>query len=98
MGSKTKAARAPRRAEVPDFISKSEMAEKLRCSVDAITDWVRDGHYPPPSLCPGPGRQISLWRLDHFLAYLESGEWPDEAFGWRDKARSGRRRRGATRS
>lgn len=66
---------------MPQFISKGEMAGVLRCSVDVITEWVASGHFPPPALYPGPGRQISLWRLEHFLEFTETGEWPAESRG-----------------
>lgn len=69
--------RRPR--DLPQFISKTEMADVLRCSHTAISEWVASGHFPPPALYPGPERRISLWRLEHFLAFTETGEWPEGA-------------------
>jgi hypothetical protein len=63
------------RPTLPQYISKTEMADILRCTPQAITDWVSDGIFPSAALEPGKGR-VSLWLLDDFLEFTRTGRWP----------------------
>jgi hypothetical protein len=63
----------------PDFITKLELARHLCCSTTAIDDWIEHGTIPYPR--SRPGQRHPVWLRRHYKAYVETGEWPREAFG-----------------
>lgn len=75
----------------PDFISKAELARHLCCHVQTITGWISDGTIPPPHSAPGLSHPI--WLRRHYRAFVETGQWPDEAWPSRRKKRSADRSR-----
>jgi hypothetical protein len=62
----------------PDFISKAELMEHLRCDWKTIDRWIADGQFPPPH--SRPGKKHPLWLRSHYRTFVETGEWPEEAF------------------
>ena len=72
--------------DLPRFVTKTEIAETLRCSLSVLGEWMAREEFPPPWL--RPGQNVSLWRLDHFRVYCETGAWPAEAWARRTPIQS----------
>ena len=70
--------RAKYKAMEPDFINKTELAHHLQCDSSTIDTWIVDGTIPPPHARPGVNHPI--WRRSHYKVFLETGEWPREAY------------------
>ena len=75
---KTKAKGKADAKKSPLFITKTELAAHLGCHIESIERWVAAGTIPPPHSRPGVGHTI--WLRRHFDAYVESGEWPRDAY------------------
>ena len=63
------------RAPVSDFLTAAELADRLKAADTKTLDaWIAAGKLPPPWLWAGPRKR--LWRTDHYIALLKTGEWP----------------------
>jgi hypothetical protein len=80
--------KAPRKRRVreaagPTFITKVQMAREMGLKEPRTIDaWVAAGTWPPAH--SRPSERVALWRRFHWLAYVETGRWPAEAFPRRD--------------
>jgi hypothetical protein len=77
--------RGPRRRVEPIFITKSEIAQMMSVAdTKTIDSWIANGSFPPPH--SRPGVRHAVWLRKHWQAYVDTGEWPKEAFpkwrGW----------------
>jgi hypothetical protein len=63
---------------VPIFITKTELAKHLGCHITSIDRWIVDGTIPPPHSRPGHGHAV--WLRRHFNAYVDTSEWPKDAY------------------
>lgn len=82
MGEKKprKAARHQLKANDPDFIGKFELARHLGVKPQTIDKWIMTTQsFPPPH--SKPGLRYAIWLRRHYVAYRETGRWPQEAYG-----------------
>jgi hypothetical protein len=80
----SKKKRGPRKKIVePLFITKTEIAAHMGIgNIGTIDAWIAEGTFPPPH--GRPGRRFAIWLRKHWDAYVETGEWPREAWPkWR---------------
>jgi predicted DNA-binding transcriptional regulator AlpA len=87
----SKKKRGPGKRVEPVFVTKSQCAQMMGVGNTATIDaWIAEGTFPPPH--SRPGRRFAIWLRKHGEAYVETGEWPREAWPkWHDR---GPRRRG----
>jgi hypothetical protein len=70
---------SPRRPEARLFITKSEIGRALGVKdLRTIDAWIASGTFPPPH--SRPGERFAVWLRKHWLVYVETGRWPEEAF------------------
>lgn len=60
------------------FLTKGELAAHFGCHMHSIDRWIVKGRIPPPHSRPGPGHAV--WLRRHFMEYVETGEWPRDAY------------------
>lgn len=79
MGEPIKRGRHQIKKGDPDFIWKFELARHLGVTPPTIDSWIyKYKTIPPPH--SQPGLRHAVWLRRHYVAYRETGEWPQEAF------------------
>jgi hypothetical protein len=75
----SKKPRGPGKHVEPVFVTKSQIAQMMGVGdTKTIDSWIASGSFPPPHSRPGP--RHAVWLRKHWLAYVENGEWPKEAW------------------
>lgn len=60
------------------FVTSADLAHHMKCSRVTLKRWIADGVVPRPHSCPG--ERHSLWKREHWEAFVASGRWPDAAW------------------
>jgi hypothetical protein len=68
----------PRGTGSPTFMNKSEIANELSVTTEAIDKWIAAGTFPPPH--SRPGKHTSLWLRSHYQHFVKHREWPRAAY------------------
>lgn len=71
--------RGPRKRVEPLFITKTEIAQHMGLGdLGTLDTWIVNRTFPPPH--SQPGERYAVWLRKHWLRYVETGEWPGEAW------------------
>jgi predicted DNA-binding transcriptional regulator AlpA len=75
----SKKPRGPSKKAEPVFVTKAQIAQMMGVgNTKTIDSWIAQGTFPPPHSRPGPN--FTVWLRKHWEIYVETGEWPREAW------------------